>query len=163
MDHYQRIMIGNGLLVILVAMFAGFMLMFNLIGGVEVWPGTILEVPMYGTAEGWVRAHSGGTMNGMLVVVVALLLPKLELSRRLQAWTAWGFVYIAWSFTVFYWLGNASGNRALTIGDSQLGEADLIGLIGFLPGVPSVILVVVLLLIAARATFARPAGRPPGA
>jgi styrene-oxide isomerase len=157
MDHYQRIMIGNGLLVILVAMLAGFMLMFNLIGGIEVWPGTILEVPMYGTAEGWVRAHSGGTMNGMLVVLVALVLPKLELSRRLQAWTAWGFVYIAWSFTVFYWLGNASSNRALTIGDSQLGEGDLIGLIGFLPGVPSVVLVVVLLWIAARAAFGRPA------
>ncbi len=153
MERYQRIMIGNGLLVILVAMLAGFMLMFNLIGGIEIWPGKIIPLHIYGTSEGWVRAHSGGAMNGLLVVVVALALPKLNLTQRLQAWTAWGFVYIAWSFTVFYWLGNASGNRALTMGDSQLGKADLIGLIGFLPGLPSVVLVIFLLWVGAKGVF----------
>ncbi len=163
MERYQRIMIGNGLLVIMVAMLAGFMLMFNLIGGVEVWPGTIIDVPMYGTSEGWVRAHSGGTMNGLLVVVVALALPKLALSARQQAWMAWGLVYVAWSFTVFYWLGNASANRALTLGPSQLGEPDLVGAIGFLPGVPSVVLVPVLMAIAARAVFAAGRGAAPEA
>lgn len=43
MERYQRIMLGNGLLVVLVAMFAGFMLMFDLIGGIEYWPGRLLE------------------------------------------------------------------------------------------------------------------------
>jgi len=152
-ERYQRLMIGHGLLVILVAMLAGFMLMFDLIGGIEVWPGTIIAVPIYGTSDGWVRAHSGGTMNGLLVVVMAMVLPKLALSPRLQAWTAWGFVYIAWSFTVFYWLGNAAGNRGLTLGDSQLGESDLISVLAFLPGLPSVFLVVFLLWIGARAAF----------
>lgn len=153
MERYQRIMIGNGLLVILVAMFAGFMLMFQLIGGIEVWPGTIIPLDIYGTSDGWVRAHSGGTMNGLLVVAVALALPKLNLSERLQAWTAWGLVYVAWSFTVFYWLGNAAGNRGLTFGDSQLGESDLISVIAFLPGLPSVVIVVVVLMIGARGVF----------
>ena len=150
MERYQRIMIANGMLVVLVAMLAGFMLMFNLIGGIEVWPGTIIEIPMYGTADGWVRAHSGGTANGLLVIVVGLALPILNLGARALAWTAWGFIYVAWSFTVFYWFGNASSNRGLTIGASQLGEPDLVGLIAFLPGLPSVILVVVLLAIVAR-------------
>jgi len=89
-ERYQRLMIAHGLLVILVAMLAGFMLMFDLIGGIEVWPGTIIAVTVYGTSDGWVRAHSGGTMNGLLVVVMAMVLPKLALSPRLQAWTAWG-------------------------------------------------------------------------
>ena len=71
MERYQQLMIGHGLLVILVAMLAGFMLMFDLIGGIEVWPGKILEVSIYGTSEGWVRAHSGGTMNGLLVLAIA--------------------------------------------------------------------------------------------
>ena len=35
MEQLQKIMIGNGLLVILIAMLAGFMLMFKLIGGLE--------------------------------------------------------------------------------------------------------------------------------
>lgn len=156
MERYQRLMIGNGLLVILVAMLSGFMLMFKLIGGIEVWPGNIIPVPIYGTAEGWVRAHSGGTMNGLLVIVVALALPKLNLNARVQAWTAWGLIYVAWSFTVFYWLGNAAGNRGLTIGDSQLGQTDFISVVAFLPGVPSVILVVVLLALAARGILGAP-------
>ena len=89
-------------------------------------------------------------MNGLLVVVVALALPKLELGPKAMAWTAWGFIYIAWSFTVFYWVGNASSNRALSIGDNPLGQSDGLSAIGFLPGVPSVVLVVVLLAIGAR-------------
>jgi hypothetical protein len=155
-ERYQRLMIGHGLLVILVAMLAGFMLMFDLIGGIEVWPGTIIPLSIYGTSDGWVRAHSGGTMNGLLVVVMALVLPKLALGPRVQAWTAWGFIYIAWSFTVFYWLGNAAGNRGLTLGDSQLGESDWVGVLAFLPGLPSVFLVVILLWIGASSVLGRP-------
>ena len=150
MERLERIMIANGLVVVLIAMLAGFMLMFTLLGGVEVWPGKIIPLPLYGTSEGWVRAHTGGTLNGVLVIIIALVLPKLRLSAFMQRFTAYGFIYIAWSFTVFYWLGNASSNRALSMGDSPLGEADTIGLIGFLPGVPSVILVVVLLAVVAK-------------
>ncbi len=150
MERLERIMIANGLVVVLIAMLAGFMLMFTLLGGVEVWPGKIIPLPLYGTSEGWVRAHTGGALNGVLVIIIALVLPKLRLSAFMQRFTAYGFIYIAWSFTVFYWLGNASSNRALSMGDSPLGEADTIGLIGFLPGVPSVILVVVLLAVAAK-------------
>ena len=78
MKNMQRVMIINGMLVILVAMFAGFMLLFQLVGGLEVWPGYIVELPSYGTTEGWVRAHTGGILNGLLVMVVALALPILE-------------------------------------------------------------------------------------
>ncbi len=153
MERLQRIMIGNGLLVVLVAMLAGFMLMFSLLGGVEVWPGRIVEIPMYGSVPGWARAHTGGALNGVLVIVVALALPYLRLREGLQKFTAYGFIYVAWSFTVFYWLGNASSNRALSLGPSALGEPDLVGLIGFLPGLPSVILVPVLLAIAAKSVL----------
>ena len=52
MERLQKIMIGNGLLVILVSMFAGFMLMFGLLGGLEIWPGNILSIPTYGSTEG---------------------------------------------------------------------------------------------------------------
>lgn len=153
MERLQKIMIGNGMLVIVVAMFAGFMLMFSLIGGVEIWPGHILPLKIYGTSAGWVRAHSGGTMNGLLVIVMALAMPKLNLGPRAQAWTAYGLIYVAWSFTLFYWLGNAAGNRGLTLGDSQLGHTDMISVLAFLPGVPSVVLVVVLLAIGAKSVL----------
>ena len=89
-------------------------------------------------------------MNGLLVLVVALALPKLNLSALMQKITAYGFIYVAWSFTLFYWLGNAAGNRGLTLGDNPLGASDLIGVIAFLPGLPSVVIVVVLLAVAAK-------------
>jgi styrene-oxide isomerase len=154
MERLQRVMLANGLLVVLAAMFAGFMLMFSLLGGVEIWPGNTLQFSVYGTSEGWVRAHSGGTMNGLLVMAIALALPKLNMSGTMQRVTAYGFIYVAWSFTLFYWLGNAAGNRALSVGDNALGESDMLGVIGFLPGLPSVIIVVILLVIAAKAVLA---------
>jgi styrene-oxide isomerase len=143
-------MLANGLLVVLAAMLAGFMLMFALLEGFEIWPGLTLQFTVYGTSEGWVRAHSGGTMNGLLVIVIALALPKLNLSPTMQRVTSYGFIYVAWSFTLFYWLGNAAGNRALSIGDNALGESNVFGVIGFLPGLPSVVIVVVLLAIVAK-------------
>lgn len=149
-DRMQRVMISNGLLVILVAMLAGFMLIFKLTGGFELWPGYILPLDVYGSSDAWVRAHSGGVANGLLVLVVALALPKLGLSDRLLSWVGYGFIYIAWSFTWFYWLGGAAGNRALTIGDNALGETDVFGVLGVLPALPSVFLVLFLLGVAAK-------------
>ncbi len=157
MDRLQRLMLAHGMLVVFVAMLAGFMLMFSLLGGFEVWPGTVLEFAVYGTAEGWVRAHSGGAMNGLLVIAIALALPKLELSAKLERFVVWGFVYVAWSFTVFYWFGNAAGNRALTLGDNALGPSDVFGIIGFLPALPSVVIVLVLLGIGVRAVLPKKA------
>jgi hypothetical protein len=156
MNRLQRLMVGHGLLVILVSMLAGFMLLFSLIGGIEVWPGTILPLGVYGTTEGWVRAHSGGAMNGLLAMVVGLALPILRLSPRTGRLTAYGFIYVAWSFTLFYWLGNAAGNRALTLGDNPLGEGDLLGVLGGLPALPSVFIVVVLLGVGAKAVLFPP-------
>ena len=155
MERLQQIMLVHGLLVILAAMFAGFMLMFNLLGGVEIWPGKIIEIPMYGTSAGWVRAHTGGALNGVLVIIVALALPKLKLGEFAMKFTAYGLIYCAWTFTLFYWLGNASSNRGLSIGASALGEPDLIGLIAFLPGVPSVFIVPIVLVLCAKSVLSR--------
>ena len=148
-------MVANGLLVMLVSMFAGFMLMFNLTGGFEIWPGTILEFPVYGTTEGWVRAHSGGVTNALLVMAIAFALPHINVAAFQEKFLAYGFIYVAWSFTVFYWLGNASANRALTFGDNQLSESSLVSVLGFLPGLPSVVLVVVLLIIAVKGILSK--------
>jgi hypothetical protein len=155
MSKLQRVMIANGLLVMLVSMFAGFMLMFNLLGGFEIWPGQILEFSVYGTTEGWVRAHSGGVTNALLVMAIAFALPHINVSASQEKFLAYGFIYVAWSFTVFYWLGNASANRALTFGDNQLGESSLVSVLGFLPGLPSVVLVVVLLVIAVKGILSK--------
>ena len=151
MENLQRITLLNGLLVILVASVAGFMLIFQLVGGFEIWPGHIISIPVYGTSEGWVRAHTGGYLNGVLVMIVGLSLPYLRMSVTRSKIVAYGFCYCAWSFTLFYWIGNAVANRALTLGDNPLGENSILSIIGFLPAAPSVFLVVILLVIAIMA------------
>lgn len=153
MARYQKLMIAHGFLIILVALLAGFMLMFSMLGGLEYWPGTMLEFSVYGTTDGWVRAHTGGVTNGLLTVVVALALPKLDLTEKMTAFFAWGLIYCAWTFTAFYWIGNASGNRALSMGDNVFGSADWLSLIGFVPGIPSIFIGPVVLYIGARAAF----------
>lgn len=80
MSRLQRVMLANGFLVILVSMLAGFMLIFTLTGGFEIWPGTVLEFSVYGSTEGWVRAHSGGLTNGLLVLAIAFALPHIHVS-----------------------------------------------------------------------------------
>ena len=92
MERLRKIMIGHGLLVIVAAMFAGFMLMPNLLGGTEVWPGTLLHVPMYGTSAGRVRGHTGGALNGVLVIIAGLALPGLKLGEFAQKFTAYGLI-----------------------------------------------------------------------
>jgi hypothetical protein len=131
MQRFQKLMIGNGLLVIVMSMLAGFMLGFGLIGGLEVFPGKIVEMPYYGSAEGWARAHSGGLANGLMIIVVAMALPLIPLSARMQKLTAYGLIYIGWANTVFYWFGNAAASRALSFGDNPLGSTNMLGAIGF--------------------------------
>ncbi|MEZ7817849.1 MAG: hypothetical protein QMB25_00530 [Pseudomonadales bacterium] len=83
-------MIAHGFLVMAIGLIAGFMLIFSLVGGFEYWPGSIADFSVYGSVDGWVRAHTGGITNGMLVVIIALAMPKLELSGRMNAFFAWG-------------------------------------------------------------------------
>ena len=77
METLQRQMVGHGLLVMVAALLAGFMLGFGLIGGLEVMPGKIISMPYYGTTDGWVGAHVGGLTNGLMVIAVALSLPLI--------------------------------------------------------------------------------------
>ncbi len=153
MQRFQKLMIGNGLLVIVVAMISGFMLGFGLINGLELYPGKIVEMPYYGTTEGWARAHAGGLANGLLIIGMALALPLIPLSDRMCQWTAWGLIYIGWANTVFYWFGNASPNRALSFGDNPLGASNMLGAIGFGVALVGAVLIIWLLTHAALKTL----------
>ena len=104
------------------------------------------------------RAHSDGVTNAVLAMAIAFALPHINVSGFQENFLAYGFIYVAWSFTVFYWLGNASANRALTFGDNQLGESSLVSVLGFLPGLPSVVLVVVLLIVAVKGILSKKDG-----
>ncbi len=111
-------------------------------------------MPYYGSAEGWARAHSGGVTNGLMIVGVALALPLIPLTDLMRKITVYGFIYIGWANTAFYWFGNAAESRALSFGDNPLGASNMLGAIGFGLALLGALLITWLLAHAALKTLA---------
>ena len=131
MEAYQMRLTGHALILLIIGLLAGFMLAFSLIGGLEVLPTLFIGIPTFGTTEGWVRAHSGGIMNGLLLIAFAFSMPHCGLAvERLQLF-AKGIIFAGWANTIFYWTGNASGSRALSFTDNALGTSNMLGVIGY--------------------------------
>jgi hypothetical protein len=126
-------MIGHGAIVTVMALFAGFGLTMSLIGGFEVFPGQILPFEMPGDSSAWARTHAGGLMNGMLVILVALVIFAMQIEGALEKRLYWMLVGTGYANTVFYWGGLFSQTRALTFGDNRFGETNIAGIIGFAP------------------------------
>ena len=134
MENYQKNLIGHALLVLIVGLLAGFMLAFSLIGGLEVMPSIFMGIPVFGTTEGWVRAHSGGIVNALLMIAVAFALPHCGLAPGRLALYAKGIVFVGWANTIFYWAGNMSANRGLSVTATPYGPGDVAGALAFLGG-----------------------------
>ncbi|MCH1568539.1 MAG: isomerase [Alphaproteobacteria bacterium] len=135
MEQYQKNLLGHAMLVLVIGLLAGFMLAFSLIGGLEILPTVFMGIPVFGTADGWVRAHSGGILNALLMVAIAFALPHCGLAMDRLTLYAKGTIFAGWANTVFYWFGNASANRALSFTDNTLGTANILGTVGYLVAV----------------------------
>ena len=73
MDRYQRLMLAHGMLVILVAMLAGYMLMFKLLRGFQFWPGAALHFDVFGWSPSAEPARpKGGVGQGIRAIEDAL-------------------------------------------------------------------------------------------
>lgn len=129
---YQTKLMGHAMYVLAIGLFAGFMLAFSLIGGLEIVPTFFIDIPVFGTTQGWVRAHGGGIMNGLMMLAFAFALPHCALAEGRSALYAKGIIFAGWANTIFYWFGNASGSRALSFSDNALGSSNLFGVIGYL-------------------------------
>lgn len=131
MEAYQKQLTGHALILLIIGLLAGFMLAFSLIGGLELLPSVFIGIPVFGTTEGWVRAHSGGIMNGLMLIAFAFILPHCGLAGARIRFYAKGIIFAGWANTVFYWTGNASGSRSLSFGDNVLGTSNIFGVIGY--------------------------------
>ncbi|MGB0820778.1 MAG: isomerase, partial [Parvibaculales bacterium] len=103
----------------------------------------------------WVRAHSGGIVNALLMIAVAFALPHCGLAPGRLALYAKGIVFAGWANTIFYWFGNASANRALSFSDNALGAANMLGTIGYLVAVIAAFVTIYIAAQMARGFFAQ--------
>lgn len=152
MNERQRRMIGHGAILMAIGLAAGFGLLMSLIGGFEIFPGTMIEFELPSDSSAWARTHAGGVLQGIMVFAVALVLWGMRLPSDAEARISWMVVGAGYANTLFYWGGMLADNRALTFGDNRFGETSLMGLIGLLPAfVFAFILVVAMVLLAKHA------------
>jgi len=153
LKRLQGSIIGHGALMLFVGLVAGIMLTFAMLQGIKIWP--ILDIPMDipGSIGGWKAAHVGGLMNGIMLIVVALALSKVALSAASSRFMFYALVLTGWGNTIFYWFGNFSMNKGLSVGATPYGEGDIYGAIAFISAGSVMILTIIASLMLVRAGF----------
>lgn len=159
MQTQQRRMIAHGAIVILIALASGFGLVMSLIGGFEIFPGTILSFDIPGDASAWARAHVGGILNGLFVIAVALATHAMALPGNVASRLYWMLVGTGYANTLFYWGALFAPSRALTFGDNRLGETNIAGILGFGPALVFAIVAMIAMLILIRQGFSEAESR----
>lgn len=133
MNRRQKRMVGHGAILLGIGLLGGFGLLMSLIGGFEWAPGVLTQFEIPGDDRAWARIHAGGIMNGMMVMLGALLLWAMKLPDRPAFHIYWMLVGAGYANTVFYWGGMLAANRALTFGDNRFGETSAMAIVGLLP------------------------------
>ena len=133
-ERLSKLAIANGMAVLFIGLVAGVMLIFFMLGGIGLWPLPIAEVNVPGTARGWTAAHVGGILNGVMIATIAVLMRHLEMIGKAAFWLGWGLIITGWANTIFYWAGNVSSNRGLSVAATPYGPGDIAGAVAFLGG-----------------------------
>lgn len=155
MKNQQRRMIGHGAVVILIALAAGFGLVISLIGGFEVFPGTIVEFTFPGDPGAWARTHAGGIMNGLLVIAGALVIHAMDLPQKTASRLFWMLVGTGYANTIFYWGALFAPNHAVTFGSNRLGHTNVAAVLGFAPALVFAFITMIAMVILIRHGFSR--------
>lgn len=97
----QRMLFRQGGLVMLLGFAAGFGFVFFLIGSIELWPipGKIAyQLP--GTDKSWRMSHLEGVLNGLILWLLAAVLPAMDVTMRQARRIARALVITAWAFPI---------------------------------------------------------------
>tara|TARA_R110002072_G_scaffold64_1_gene295 strand:- start:1945 stop:2430 length:486 start_codon:yes stop_codon:yes gene_type:complete len=156
MDSTERLsykVMGHAMLVLLIGLLSGIGLIFSLLDAVTLWPLPAWEVSIPGSTRGWQAAHVGGILNGVMIAGVAVLMTKLSLTGKRALWVGWGMIITGWANTVFYWAGNFSQNRGLSVAETPYGPGDIWGALAFLGGGAGMVFTIVAAVMLAMAAF----------
>ncbi len=97
----QRTLIGHGALLIFAGGVIGFGFLFFIVGYISLWPipGEI-HYQMPGNYTAWVMAHLEALINGMLMWLLAAILPLLPFSAKGLKRSVYGMITVAWTFVI---------------------------------------------------------------
>ena len=149
--HSHRL-IKNGIFAMLLAMLAGFMLIFSMIGAISFSPLPLIDASIPGTPQGWRMVHLGMIMNGLMAILLGLCMRWLVVTARGAAIVSWGTITAIWGNSAFYLFGMFAPNHGVTLQSNRLGEANLAGAIAFLPALVGVVTLLAALIVLFRAS-----------
>jgi hypothetical protein len=97
----QRLLFRQGGLVMLFGFAAGFGFLFFIIGSIELWPipGSI-DIQLPGSDKAWRMTHLEGVLNGLLLWLLAVVLPAMDLKAVQVRRVARALILTAWCFPV---------------------------------------------------------------
>ena len=152
-ERFSYRVIGHAMVVLLIGLLSGFGLVFSLMDAIALWPLPAIDVQIPGSTRGWQAAHVGGILNGVMMAGVALLMIKLHLTGKKLLWVGWGMIITGWGNTLFYFAGNFSQNRGLSMGETPFGPGDIWGALSFIGGGSGMFFTIIATVILAMAAF----------
>jgi hypothetical protein len=146
-ERLRSLMVAHGALVFLLGMAAGFPFAFVILGKVVLWPFPgVAEWTGPGDLRGWRMAHLEGILNGLMLIGVAAVAPRLSLGTRAQAVVGWSLIVTAWGNIIASLVGPLFGGRGLEFGG---GVANSLMYVLFVVAVVAVIVAMVLVSVGA--------------
>lgn len=97
----QRMLFRHGGMVMLFGFAAGFGFLFFLLGAVELWPipGKIAyQLP--GSDKAWRMTHMEGVINGLMLWLLAAVVPAMDLTVRQAQRICRALIVTAWCFPI---------------------------------------------------------------
>lgn len=132
--YYSGRLIKQGFLALIVALVAGFVLIFSMIGGLSLSPIPILiEFELPGTTAGWRTVHVGMLMNSIMAIAIGAAMRFVFIEDSAAYRVYLGTAIAVWCNLMFYLFGMFAPNHGVTLEANRLGEASLAGAAAFLP------------------------------
>jgi hypothetical protein len=96
----QRLLIGHGAMLMFLGGVAGFGFLFVLLGRIDVWPFPVFDVKLPGSEKAWRMSHLEAILNGLILWILALLLPLLPFGGKGLRRVSIGMISVGWMFSV---------------------------------------------------------------
>ena len=145
---YQRFILKNAIIIMIIGLVAGFALGWEVIGGISFPPiPGIIDIEIPGTIRAWRAVHTGNIMNGLMALILAGLFFFCDLSRTLEKRLSWTLVFVIWGNCIFYIAAVFAPNRGLSYANNAAGEGNLAGFIAFIPAFTAAYALIIMLFI----------------
>jgi hypothetical protein len=151
--RHQALLLGNGALVAVIGLLGGFMLVFSVLGRIEIWPLFALDINVPGEVRAWRAAHVGAITNGLLCAMGAVSLPFIG-SASSRKFITYGLIFTAWCNSAFYVFGAFGNTRGLSGGYVEgMGQGNIFDMLAYVPALLAGGITIICMLLIALGTL----------